>query len=806
MEPSDEFVPIPCKEEELQNDSDIEKQLMEMLTDIKHSPPISEPVVMNKVIPIEIEMEITNIREEMDPQRIILSHSLSMSPSVLRARSDNEPVEYRINQDVLVRHPDGRLYLGTVIGMHDMQYQVQYDDNRVEWTNKDALNKLDSEDARMKDSICTICDERKSTERTRNCCFCLRGFHTSCLPFDERLIIIQSKPWFSDWHCKDCHEKVTPEERTLDYFEERDVLNKRIQMPRMPIWPEGLEPLTDRSQLPYIFDRLIWDPLHRVNTSGQYCYCGTFGLWKREMIMCRRCKQWFHSHCIKSLQFPIFLGDPFYFFLCSICNHGHEFVRRLEISWRDLVHLVLYNLIMRTDNRYFSAENAIAPYIEENLRTLQLPDHILRMTVPNRLKSIIKTLRKNKESFKHLKTITEGNEFRGVWSLKHNFPPDLQLSDVPQDNIITEQSLKSLGSSDRSVRFITRSWIERSLVNDVECRELMQGLKYACDSPSPTDFVRESSDTDSSQDSELSSSSPMPDLDQEMEAAASNIKQRRGKKSNPLLRQKTRGRKATLLGRNGHQGTTQENFPIQLPPLDELIPRPTNYEGKNNPFHPLFMQKSNRDAPPTISDLVKPSSSSTAPLPSGSKRRKCYRQPIEYHLHNDTTKEEPNKASIITNSDTSTKHNNDSSAVGNCEEFELFPQKTVPTHMHKLRERTCKINYSLTRTYKRRASLCAESATTSIDMGDSHAMHGPKRRHSVCVNSTKIAESQPTGMITRRMSMCADLFRNNNESIELHLNQISTKGRPKAERSNSHKSTQMRYKNEALNSSRYIFL
>ncbi|XP_035789116.1 polycomb protein Pcl-like isoform X2 [Anopheles albimanus] len=783
METKDEIAPITCKQEDLLNDIDMDmeeqfhKQQIELLSDNSHISPIPQPLITNEATPIT--MEIENICEDMDQQRIILSHALSLSPSVLKQRPDNKPVEYRINQDVLVKHADGRLYLGTVIGISGELCQVQYDDSTVQWINKDALNKLDSEDAEIKDTICTICNQHKSAERTRNCCICLRGFHASCLPFDERLIVIQSEPWFAGWHCKECHEKDTLKQRMSDCSEEIDSLNERIQIPcRTPIWPEGLEPLTERSQLPYHFERLNWDSLHRVNTAGQYCYCGTYGLWTREMIMCRRCKQWFHSRCIRSLQFPVFLGDPFYFFLCSICNHGHEFVRRVEISWRDLLHLVLYNLIMRNRKRFFSVEKAIAPYMEENLRTLQLPDNILRLTVHNRQKIIIKTLRSHKDSFKQLKKI-EGNTVRRFWTLRYSLPPELELSDVPQDNIITEQSLKDLGLNDRSVRFLPRGWIERSLVNDVECRELMQGLKYAADSPSPNDFVR-SSDTDSSQESEFSSSSPTPDLGQDMEGAANDVKKRRNKKSNPLLRQKTRGRKGTLLGRNGNQTASQKNLPVQLPSLDELIPPLDNFKGKNNPFHPMFGQKNIHVASPPMSDVAKLCGSCSLPLPSGAKRRKCYRQPIEYHLHHDVKKEEkrkPDGAFNLITSYTPIKPNKVSSTIGNSQTTALDTQLTLPLHKHMLRERTTKINYSLKRTYKRRESLVGVDGVTT------QSIQPLKRRQSLCINNTTIAESQESKKIKRRMSVCADVLRNNNGSIESHLSAILTNAGPKAERS-----------------------
>lgn len=66
----------------------------------------------------------------------------------------------------------------------------------------------------------------------------------------------------------------------------------------------------------------------------------------------------------------------FYVFVCSTCNNGKEFVRRLEMKWVDLVHLMLYNLTVYNAKKYYDLDTVIIPYANDNWFTLQLPPRV----------------------------------------------------------------------------------------------------------------------------------------------------------------------------------------------------------------------------------------------------------------------------------------------------------------------------------------------------------------------------------------------------------------------------------------------
>jgi polycomb-like protein 2 len=66
----------------------------------------------------------------------------------------------------------------------------------------------------------------------------------------------------------------------------------------------------------------------------------------------------------------------FYVFVCSLCNYGKEFVRRLEMKWVDIVHLALFNLTIFNAKKYYDLDTVIIPYVNNNWHTFQLPPKV----------------------------------------------------------------------------------------------------------------------------------------------------------------------------------------------------------------------------------------------------------------------------------------------------------------------------------------------------------------------------------------------------------------------------------------------
>lgn len=67
-------------------------------------------------------------------------------------------------------------------------------------------------------------------------------------------------------------------------------------------------------------------------------------------------------------------------FACALCNGGTEFVRRQQITFDDLVHLLLYNLSVHNEQRsYFEVAGVIVPYAIDNWHMLQLTPEVWKV-------------------------------------------------------------------------------------------------------------------------------------------------------------------------------------------------------------------------------------------------------------------------------------------------------------------------------------------------------------------------------------------------------------------------------------------
>ncbi|XP_040569712.1 metal-response element-binding transcription factor 2 isoform X1 [Lepeophtheirus salmonis] len=178
--------------------------------------------------------------------------------------------------------------------------------------------------------------------------------------------------------------------------------------------------LEARKELSYRFEALEWDGEHLRNAQDRYCYCGQSGDWYKRMLQCEKCEQWFHQECIRATTSLLF-GDRFWRFLCTLCTGKcEEIVERLDISWTDALHLVLFNLTITNNKKFHDLETSILPFIRSKWKYFVGPSALLAKSKAN-VNYIDSLLASNPSRFKSGSELKKRSTF---WGLRRVAPPN----------------------------------------------------------------------------------------------------------------------------------------------------------------------------------------------------------------------------------------------------------------------------------------------------------------------------------------------------------------------------------------------
>lgn len=105
---------------------------------------------------------------------------------------------FSMNEDVLLKSIDDKLYLGTIVNIKNGKYLVKFDDNTEKWSCERGLQKLNSSLKKSyndDDPLCVVCKAKSETDVVEVCNFCSRGFHRHCTQQDSSNL---SSPWCCD--------------------------------------------------------------------------------------------------------------------------------------------------------------------------------------------------------------------------------------------------------------------------------------------------------------------------------------------------------------------------------------------------------------------------------------------------------------------------------------------------------------------------------------------------------------------------------------------------------------------------------
>ncbi|KAK2172560.1 hypothetical protein NP493_949g00057 [Ridgeia piscesae] len=338
---------------------------------------------------------------------------------------------FHVRQQVLARWIDGLLYLGKIVKVDDKQKRcyIKFEDDSEHWARFKDIQK-----GRTRGEIsCVLCHGGKSVKPNEIvlCDHCGLGYHQQChQPHIGKQMLKAGIRWF----CRQCVFAATA--KVGGAF--KTGLNARA-MQAMKL------------SLPYKLSDLMWDSHHKTNEEECYCYCSGPGEWYLKMLQCCRCGQWFHEACLQCLDKPLVYGDRFYVFVCSCCNQGPEYIKRLEVPLIDAVHLCLFNVTIEHNHKYYDFDMDIFPWMERYWARLHLGE-VQAMPETRRRERVFQALMSNKVRFQNGREIKKS---RNLWALRVRLPPTGPTIELPKDGQITA----------RVVNNIQLKWPKRSSVD-----------------------------------------------------------------------------------------------------------------------------------------------------------------------------------------------------------------------------------------------------------------------------------------------------------------------------------------------------
>ncbi|XP_069121964.1 metal-response element-binding transcription factor 2-like isoform X2 [Argopecten irradians] len=444
--------------------------------------------------------------------------------------------KFNIGAEVLTRWSDGLFYLGTVLKVEDKEGKcfVQFEDNSEYW----VLNKDLQKGAKEGEINCCVCqsDVSEAPNEIVLCDNCGIGFHQECHnpTIDDEYVIDEE----TEWCCRLCiFAAAVKEGGALKIGADATALQKM------------------KRTFPYDLNKLTWDAQKKTNVEQCYCYCGGPGIWYLKMLQCCRCKQWFHEACIQCLEHPLLNGDRFYLFVCSHCNSGPEYIKRLDLKWVDLAHLILFNLTISGIKKSYNFD-VIMAYVNDNWIKLQLNSQMADTPEEERTKKLCDVLKGHKTRFSSSRDVKKKHTY---WALKMRVPPPGPTIILPVDGQINEEVMNSLQAKGHKTKCF---------------------VPIQCNSPVPLRYKKNSHEIDEC--IAFKSDKARKKLLKALKTGDENV---------CSINQNYAGYNGSLPIKEGPKPSSRKGKSRRKASLENIIPVPSDFETFNHPFKTELEQK-----------------------------------------------------------------------------------------------------------------------------------------------------------------------------------------------------------------------
>lgn len=507
------------------------------------------------------------------------------------------------------------------------------------WTHLKDIHTQLSPNSILSDSdiICNECGDgsSKSPNEIVICDVCNQGYHQLChKPPIPDFVLEPDMPWT----CRTCVFTLAAREGGA----ERDSsIGEAMKMAKR--------------MLHYNLQSLTWNSGHTSNHQNIYCYCGGPGRFNCRMLQCHKCLQWFHEACVQVIDQPMIYGDHFYEFTCAVCGKGDEKLCRVTMKWHDLLSVVIYNLSMQDERKFFDLTTEIVPFIQKNSSKFVMKCNLKKMGEEELSRKILSTLIKYRKRFLCSKDYRKKMNFwalRAVVRSPHKpliFLPrskahksSKQEKEPPSPAILSQQesppqppsSSSSLKTHQQQVRSrsppsypLIYGAVRKgaSLYPKPAMRRLMKAKseKSRITSPDSCDDLVSICTP--------STSSTEPNIKLKIRANMSDPKNRQHKKHRLADDHgQTPSRRASSSHHTDHSSLNTSNITSHPSSdtsedealsttdtvLEEFIPLPANFEGQNNPFFDMDSDKLTLSAKQV--DSISESPTSTLALSSSS--------------------------------------------------------------------------------------------------------------------------------------------------------------------------------------------